>query len=82
MDFLLDFDFRLWYNVFMMTDKEIARALGKMVHETKPLTCPVCAQFFTKDLQEMASDGDEREFLFCPHCDLSVKLVVLYNPGW
>lgn len=34
------------------------------------LECPVCPN------QELSCDGDEPEFIFCPHCELEVTISV------
>lgn len=57
---------------------EIAQQLGKQVWDGLPLYCPRCQIFAgPKDgVQPLASFGDNREVLFCPHCDLTVQLIV------
>lgn len=67
-----------------MTDKEIARALGKQVVLGEPLSCPLCSDKLPsppEGKQLMSSFGDIEEKLFCPHCDLGVELKVTYNPA-
>lgn len=62
-----------------MNDIEIARTLGKQVALGEALYCPFCSDKpprSPKGKQLMLSTGDFEEELFCPHCDLSVKLAV------
>ena len=64
-----------------MTELEVAQALGEQVHRGEPLTCPNCSQYSgpRDEKQLMSSVGDMREVLFCPHCDLTVELVVTFR---
>ncbi len=64
-----------------VTGKEIAIALGKQVAKGKHLSCPMCSPGAMDDDQPMSSWGDHEYKLFCPHCDLTVQLNVIYNPG-
>ncbi len=64
-----------------MTDKEITKALGKNVGLGKPLLCPICSPYCMDGEQPMSSIGDFEHNLFCPHCDLSIELIVTYNPN-
>jgi len=59
-----------------MTNKEIAIALGKQVAKGKHLSCPVCSPDSMDNDQPMSSFGDEENVLFCPHCELTVDLIV------
>jgi len=68
-----------------MTNREIEIALGKQVGLGKPLTCPLCTDWAVRcgdkgEHQPMSSCGDYEYDLFCPHCDLRVRLKVYYNP--
>ena len=60
------------------TDEGLAIGLGKSVGSGKPMLCPVCSQ--DDPVQPMASFGDLENHLFCPHCDLGVRLEITYNP--
>ena len=63
-----------------MTDLEVLQKLGMCVNKAKVMLCPQCSD---KDGgQPMCSWGDNPEWLFCPHCDLEVKLVMVDRGTW
>ena len=64
----------------MMTNNEIAIAIGKNVGLGKPLLCPLCSPDCMDGEQPMSSIGDFEDELFCPHCGLVVDLRVTFNP--
>ena len=69
----------------MANFKEIAKFLGKQVGLGRPLACPRCSDDNglgdnPDGKQLMSSMGDYENQLFCPHCDLSVDLVVTHGP--
>lgn len=54
--------------------------------EILPLYCPICSKE-PDEIQPLSSVGDNREELFCPHCDLRLKIIIFldevsaYTPG-
>ena len=59
-----------------LSEKDVAKLLGRQVYEKRMLTCPVCAEPSEPEIQPLSSFGEERDILFCPHCDLTVLLKV------
>jgi len=55
--------------------KEIEKKIGKSI--SGKLMCPLGCN---DNDQEMFTMGDEENRLFCPHCDFSFEIVIIYNP--
>jgi hypothetical protein len=53
---------------------DVPKELGKQVNSGEALKCPLCSK--DSPDQPMASFGDFRHILFCPHCDITVELVL------
>ena len=68
-----------------MRDILVAKHIGAQVEENRRkdkegvLMCPVC-KIDHYIIQPLSSFGDNRDVLFCPHCDLTVVLTVYQNP--
>ena len=65
-----------------MKDIEILRAIGKQVASGNILFCPLCYDkgLEKEEQQDLSSEGDKEELLFCPHCDLTIRLTMEWNP--
>lgn len=57
-----------------------AKNLGKQVAKGNILYCPLCKEKLTTEFlsndQDLSSFGDFENELFCPHCDITVELIV------
>lgn len=61
--------------------QRMAKALGKQIAASQSVICPNCREDFpASEGQPLSAIGDHEEQLFCPHCELRVRLTVTYHP--
>lgn len=61
-------------------DEKTAMARRITAQMNNMILCPICRD--NKQEQELCTEGDFEEYLFCPHCDLTIKVEVVLFPRW
>ena len=60
-----------------MTPEELLKNIGEQISKTQKVLCPDCMK--DKIVQPLHTVGDSENELFCPHCDLSIEIIIRWR---
>ena len=64
-----------------MTGIDIASNIGRQISQSRHILCPACLEEFLdgEPLQQpLFTKGDDEDELFCPHCEMHLRIMALW----